>query len=256
MSRNTLLHDFINNNVASNINESIVDIPPLINSAVLQKNNDEGNVTCSISDLTADQISANVNVTQNASMLDTTNASLHMNNVESNATRPKRKMHVKKCFSLCFKILEKEGLVKLHLEAHNKRTKEIHQEGCFVVCMPCEKNRNKSDDVVNLRRQHCEHYFKNQHYTIEAHQACVRTLEDSKRAKSATKVKSYSQSTLHSFFSPVTVKTDTSNEQSISKDNNDLIKKAAPMGSNENNLAQEAACNRSTSEASIRTNFR
>ena len=55
------------------------------------------------------------------------------------------------------------------------------KEGCFVACAPCEKHRNKSDGVVNLRHQCCECYFKDQHCMTEAGKACVRTLEDSKK---------------------------------------------------------------------------
>ena len=61
-------------------------------------------------------------------------------------------MPVRRCFSPYFKVLEKEGLVKLNLKISNTKTKEMHKEGYYVVYIPCEKYRSKLDSVVNLRR--------------------------------------------------------------------------------------------------------
>ena len=73
-------------------------------------------------------------------------------NSTQTANTSKNKMLVKWCFSLYFKALEKEGLVKLNLEIHNTKTREMHKEGYYVVYIPCEKYRSKLDSVVNLRR--------------------------------------------------------------------------------------------------------
>ena len=133
-------------------------------------------------------------------MLEINGADIGTRNNENNGTTSKKKTPQKRSFSSYFKNLEKEGLIKLNPEVYNKNTKEMHAEGYFVVCAPCEKCRNKSDGMVKLRRQHYECYFKDQHCMTETHKACMRMLEDSKKTKSQKKVKSYSQSMLHIFF--------------------------------------------------------
>ena len=90
---------------------------------------------------------------------------------------------------------------------------------------PCEKYRNESDGVVNLRHQHCECYFKDQPRATEAHEARTRMFEYSKKTKSSEKVKSHSQSMSHDFFSPIADKHETSNENiealpTVENDNN------------------------------------
>ena len=67
----------------------------------------------------------------------------------------------------------------------------------------------------------------------------MRILEDTKKTKSKNKVKSYSQSILHNFFSPKVDKSKISNKNNNS-DNRDLnvdeTLEATPIGDNDNNV--------------------
>ena len=218
-SKNALLHQFINNTIAQNSKESINDMPPLINSTLHQSTNKEVNMTGSlVSDLTSDFSSVNVNVTEEEANAETECAEIGNNNDNNTSTASRKKTPMKTSFCACFQNSQKEGLIKLNPEEHNKNTKELRKEGCFVVCAPCEKFRNKSNGVVNLRRRCYQHYFKEQCCRTEARGVRMRTLEDAKKTKSNKEVKSCSQSVLHNFFPPKGAESKIGNENDNSDD--------------------------------------
>ena len=88
----------------------------------------------------------------------------------------------------------------------------MYEKGYYIVCLPCERYRSKSDSVANLCYQYYDYYFKEQYCFSEAHKVAMNILKDNNQTKSYKKVKIYSQSMLHKFFLPISKKDDTSNE--------------------------------------------
>jgi len=209
ISKNTVLHEFIKNSIKQNA-EPIDDIPALIHPTMNKDETQKETVNSSISDISSDITSINTTLKESIIEIKATDLSSINSKQTSNSSRSKTP--VKRCFSPYFKALEKEGLVKLNPEIHNTKTKEMHKEGYYVVCIPCEKYRSKSDGVVNLRRQYYDYYFKDQHCKSESHKVAMNLLKDNNQTKSNEKVKSYSQSMLHNYFSPKPKRVEASNE--------------------------------------------
>ena len=92
MSKFTFLHQFIDNTIAQTPNESINDMPPLINSALHQSTNEEGNITGSlVSDLTSDLSSINANATQEEAIIETECAEIGNKNANDESTPSRKK---------------------------------------------------------------------------------------------------------------------------------------------------------------------